>query len=150
MAEKKEILLSGNEATWHMSMLGAIEGTYVGTFKFRCYLSPIEKIAANREYRELMGEQMLLAPEHEANLAYAITQLKYRVISAPPFWTSNSVAGNIPEYEVIMAVLDASMEAELHFREKKKEDKKKDLDRARAAAEKMLSATPDPEEIPEE
>lgn len=140
MAEDKfDIQIVGNEATWHMRLEGNIEGTYTGTFKFRCYLTPSQKIAANREMRQMLGEQMALASQHEANLAFALTQLKYRVISSPPFWNTGNLSGDIPDTNVIMAVLDAAVAAELQYLDQIKERKLDAIARAKAAAEHMLS-----------
>lgn len=140
MAENKDILLDGNTATWEMRLEGDISGTYTGTFKFRCYLTPMQKIAANREMRELLGSHMTMAAEHEANLAFALTQLKHRVISAPPFWgASGVIPGDIPDSNVVIAVLDAAIAAELKYVEQLKQKKLDSIDRAKAAAEQILN-----------
>lgn len=144
MAEDlQDISISGNEATWRLSATGAINGTYIGEFKFRCFLTPIQKISANREMRDLLGDQMTMAPEHEANLAFALTQLKYRVISAPPFWNSGSTPGDIPDSNVIMSVLDAAIAAEIKYLEQITKRKIDALERAKSAAEQMLKSGDD-------
>lgn len=145
MAEEKyQFILDGNVATWEMRLDGNISGTYTGTFKFRCFLTPLQKIAANREMRELLGSHMTMAPEHEANLAFALTQLKHRVISAPPFWgTNGTLAGDLPDANVVMEVLDASIEAELKYMQQIKQKKLDAIERAKKAAEQMLSDKPE-------
>jgi len=140
MAEEVfEITITGNEATYDLRADGAINGTYIGQFKFRCFLTPIQKIAANREMRQLLGDQMIMAPQHESNLAFAITQLKYRIVSAPPFWSSGEVAGDIPDSDIIMKVLNAAIEAEVQYLKQLKKRKDDSLNRAKAAAEAMLN-----------
>lgn len=139
--ERHDITIDGTTASWDMRLEGDIAGTYAGTFKFRCYLTPMQKIAANREMRELLGAQMTMAAEHEANLAFALTQLKHRVISAPPFWgTGGSLSGDIPDTNVILSVLDAAFAAELKYGESLKQKKLDAIERAKKSAEAMLSS----------
>jgi len=136
-----DITLEGSFATWTMKMEGAILGTYSGIFKFKCFLTPTQAIAANREYRAILGEFPILVPEYESNLAYALSQLKHRIVSAPPFWSSSiqssGLEGDIPDNNVLMAVLDAALRSELKFKEKLLEKKNELAAKARAAAEKL-------------
>lgn len=140
--ERSDIIIEGNTATWEISLQGDVSGTYTGKFRFKCILSPTHKIAANREYRELLGNNPTLTPEYESNLAYALTQLKYRVLEAPPFWsaTQNSTgyAGDIADTNVIMAVLDAAVEAEIKYKRLLKKRTEDSLERAKKAAERLL------------
>lgn len=142
MAEHTNIIIDGTTATWDMRLEGDIAGTYSGTFKFKCYLTPMQKIAANREMREILGPQMTMAPEHEANLAFALTQLKHRIIAAPPFWSSvtSGMNGDIPDENIILSVLDAAYASELKYMAQLKEKKESAIKRAIAAAESMLNA----------
>lgn len=138
--ERSDISIDGNIATWNINITGDIQGTYVGIFKFKCYLTPIEQIKANRDYREMIGPNPLGAPEHETFLAYALCQLKYRVISAPPFWISEQggIGGNIPDEDVLSAVLSAATDSEVKYRDMLKKRKEEALERARKAAEKHI------------
>lgn len=138
MAENMTI--ENNVAIWHMRMEGEISGTYVGTFKFRCFLTPTQRIAANREYRELLGNNPALAPEHESFLAYALTQLKHRIVEAPPFWDTktSSFAGDIPDDNVISAILEAAVSAEVKYREQLKKRKEEAVEKAKELAEKLV------------
>lgn len=142
--DKNEVIIQGNIATWDIRKEGSINGTYTGTFTFRCYLTPSQKIAANREYRELLGPQMTMTPEHESFLAYALTQLKYRVITAPPFWNTESKLGvsqgDLPDEEVIAEILEAAFAAELKYKEQIKQRKEEALQKAKEAAEKHLKS----------
>lgn len=137
--ERTDIIIEGNTATWEMKVDGIINGTYTGTFRFRCYLTPTQQIAASREMREMLGPQMTMAPEHESFLAYALTQLKQRIISAPPFWSSQSVPGDLPDENVISLVLDAAIGAELKYKKQLAQRKLEAIERAKQAAERMLS-----------
>lgn len=142
MAERQDITIDGSVATWEMNLQGAINGTYIGTFKFRCYLTPTQQIAASREMRELLGPQMGMAPEHETFMAYALTQLKHRVVSAPPFWSStlntSSMSGDLPDENIISEVLNAATDAEIKYKNQLKKRKEDALEKAKEAAERML------------
>lgn len=134
---KDDLKIEGDVATWEMRMEGSVKGTYVGVFKFRCYLTPLQNIAAGKEQRELLGSNMALATDHESFLAYALTQLKQRIISAPPFWSSTTpnkaLEGDLPDENVIEAVLDAAIRSEIKYKEDKKRKKEEGIARADAA-----------------
>lgn len=139
--ERSDLIIEGNTATWDMRLDGDIHGTYVGAFRFKCYLSPLQQIAADRERRELLGNQPLYASEHESFLAYALTQLKYRIITAPPFWASQNpatLAGDIADENVIAAVLDAALGAEIKYKSQLKKKKLDAVTRAKASTEKAM------------
>lgn len=140
--DRPDIILEGNTARWDMTINGAIHGTYMGTFRFKCFLLPTERIAAGREYRELLGSNATLVNGHEDNLAYCLTQLKYRIISAPPFWgatlQNTGMPGDVPDDNVINAVLEAAIAAELKFAEQLKDKRTGDIERAKKAAEGLL------------
>jgi hypothetical protein len=140
--ERTDIVIEGNTATWEIRLDGDINGTYMGQFRFKCFLSPTQKLAASREYRQLLGENPTLALTHEDNLAYALSQLKHRVISAPPFWTSTAqqsgMSGDIPDENVIMAVLDAAIGSELKYMTHLKKKKEEAIGRAKKAAERII------------
>src|ERR1035441_601612 len=124
--DESKIFIEGTEATWRINEEGPINGKYIGAFKFRCFLTPTQRIAANREYRELLGGNPTLTPEHEDSLAYALTQLKYRVISYPPFWEGEDkpILGDIADTNIISLVLDAAVAAEMKYRKQLDEKRK--------------------------
>jgi len=140
--DDSEIVIDGHEAAYRINAEGRINGKYIGTFKFRCFLTPTQLIAANRDYRESLGGNPTLVAEHEDNLAYALAQLKYRVVSYPPFWAGEhiSVPGDIADPEIITLVLDAAIAAELKYLRKLKEDKTSAIEKAKAAAERIYAA----------
>jgi hypothetical protein len=137
-----DIQIVGSVATWELRAEGSVSGTYTGTFRFRCYLTPLQKITAGREQRELLGESRawIETPdfEHESFLAYALTQLKQRVISAPPFWSSAGVnkshEGDLPDEDIVERVLDAAIRSELKFKADLKKRKEDALSRANEGA----------------
>jgi hypothetical protein len=140
---KNDLIFDGHIAIWDMgSIQGEINGTYTGTFKFRSYLSPTQQLAASREYRELLGPNAQLATDHDGHLAYALVQLKHRVISAPPFWNQplqdGEMAGSIPDLNVILITLDAAIRAENQFKKNMKKERDKVLKKAIKTAEDIL------------
>ncbi len=140
--EKSDIIIEGNTARWDIRVDGDINGLYLGTFRFKCYLSPTEKLAAGREYRELLGSNPTMANKHEDNLAFSLAQLKYRIISAPPFWTStlqqSGISGDLPDENIIDAVLNAAVDAEIKFAKQLKSNRANSIERAKKAAERLL------------
>jgi len=142
--ERSDLILQGATATWEMNIDGNVNGTYRGTFKFKCYLTPTETLAAGRAYRELLGANPAFAPDHESFLAYALTQLKYRVLEAPPFWTTSKEGpfnGDLADENVISEVLLAATDAEIKYKAQLNQRKKDALERAIKAAEKINSST---------
>ena len=143
MAEDQDrpdiVLESNNTASWDMRLDGDINGTYFGKFIFRCFLTPSQQIAANRDYRSMLGDNPTMAPQHESFLAYCLTQLKFRIIQAPPFWNSSGTGGDLADDNVLSAVLDAAISAEVKFRNQLKKKKEQTLERAKSAAEKVAT-----------
>lgn len=143
--KRSDIQIEGNVATWNINAVGAINGTYIGSFRFKCYLTPSEKLAAGRDYRELLGPESRLAFTNEDNLAFSLTQLKYRVISSPPFWSS-AIGGNgnivlqgdLPDEPIIDMVLDAAVASELKFLAQLQKKKEETIKQAKDIAEKIL------------
>lgn len=151
--ERSDIIIEGHTATWDMRIDGDIHGTYMGAFRFKCYLSPLHQIAADRERRELLGAQPFAAGEHESLLAYALTQLKYRIISSPPFWASAnpaSMSGDIADENVITAVLDAALGAEIKYKAQLKKKKLYAINKAKISIEKAMNEVESEEEEPDE
>lgn len=141
--KRDDIKIENDVATWDISAVGNIKGTYLGTFKFRCFLTPLQQIAAGREERALVGENIAFAPEHERFMAYALTQLKYRILSAPPFWasaTSGSIAGDIPDTEIVSLVLGSAIDAEVKYKNEIKYRKEAAIERAKKASDTIIAA----------
>lgn len=139
--ERTDIIIEGNTGLWEMRVDGDIQGTYIGTFRFKTFLTPLQQIAANRDYRELIGPNPTMVPEHESFLAYALTQLKYRIVTAPPFWASSQsggINGDIPDENVISAVLDAAIGTEVKYKNQLKKRKEEALSRANNTADQLM------------
>jgi len=98
--------------------------TYLGTFKVKCLLSPMEQIKADKLYRDILGSNAHLTSNHVASLAYAASQLHIRIVEHPAFWEGESIGGShIVDENVILDVIDKAIEAQAVF----VEDKKKEL-----------------------
>lgn len=142
--ENTDIVIENTTATWTIppETSGEILGTYAGTFNFRCYLTPTQELQAGREYRALLGPNGVLAGEHEAQMAYCLTQLKHRIITSPPFWTGHQSddgqSGNIPDLRVLLLILDAAMRSEQLFKNKVKEEREARLKASIEIAEKRV------------
>lgn len=141
-ANRDDITIKNEVATWIIKAEGKILGTYSGVFEFRCFLTPSQHLAAGRERRDLLGKNAILADNDENFYAYALTQLKYRVISAPPFWDSSKkigeYSGDIPDMEVLSEILDAAISSEVMYKNQLNERKRSAIERAKQAAEKIL------------
>jgi hypothetical protein len=139
--KRKDISIEGNVATWNISAHGEILGLYAGAFKFKCFLTPIEKLAAGRLYRELLGTNATLALNHEDSLAFTLSQLKYRVVSGPPFWDSslsNEGISQVPDENVLDIILEAALASEFKYIAMLRKKKDDVVEQAKQAAEKML------------
>lgn len=140
--KRKDIVIENNTARWDISTNGDINGLYTGQFMFKCFLTPTEKLAAGREYREFLGSNATLALKHEDNLAFILAQLKYRVISAPPFWLSamgiNGIAGDLPDEKVLDVIFEASLSAEFKYLAVLQEKKELAIEKAKKAAESIV------------
>lgn len=151
--KRTDLTIEGNTAIWNISSSGIIQGTYTGAFRFKCYLTPTEKLAAGREYRELLGPSASSAFRNEDNLAFSLSQLKYRIISAPPFWSSatgiNGLQGDIPDESIIDVVLEAAGAAELKFLAQLHKNKEKTIKKAKEVAEQLLEHKEGKEETEE-
>lgn len=135
------ILNTDGTASWTFREEGDTLGaTYAGTFVFKCYLNPLDSLAAGRLYRELLGQNGHEAGDQERFLAFALSQCKYRITKAPPFWkSSNSVVdgGDVPDLNLISLILDKAISSEVLYKEQLKKRKEEALDKAQKAAEAL-------------
>jgi hypothetical protein len=142
--DKNSITIEGQIATWAMTPTqgSTTSTTYSGTFQFRCILDPIRTLQAGREYRELLGKNAILAEDNDVDLAWALTQLKHKVVKAPPFWSStlqdSDFAGNLPDLNIIAMAMEASSVAEQIYKEKMGEEKEAILKRTIKVAEQKV------------
>ena len=146
---ENDITIEGSVATWVMERTdGDLGGTYTGTFQFRCYLTPLQQLQAGREFRELLGSFANQATETEIKLSLALTQLKHKILKAPPFWSStleeSGISGNIGDMNIIAAVSNASIRAEEMYLERIQKERNDLLDKSiKLAEEKMQKRAED-------
>lgn len=135
---RTDISINGTQATYSFRHEGLISGTYAGQFVFKCILLPLERLAAARDRRMLLGEYGILASDYEKQVALAISELAHRVVSAPPFWkTEDMFQGNIADQDLLFKVLDAALDAEVIFVDAKRAEREKLLKSALETAEKV-------------
>ena len=101
--------------------------TYLGTFKVKCILDPMDFIDSDKLYRQLLGDtHPENAHEHTLNIAFALSQLKYRILECPPFWENKRLGGShIKDKDVIIGILNKATEAEQIYRQKMAEEAEK-------------------------
>ena len=116
--------IKGSEAVFSINLIGdRTNETYMGNFKVRCLLSPIQEIQADRTYRELLGTNSHLASEYVRQQAFALAQLEQRIIEAPPFWYNSTIGGgHIEDSNVLLDVLDKAIESQEKFYISKKKE----------------------------
>lgn len=147
-----DVILENNKALYEIDQVGDIGGSYKGVFEFRCFLNPIQYIAADREYRDLLGKNPALSDPHADSLAYALIQLKYRIIKAPPFWHSDDSVipgGAIPDRDIISLILAAATEAEVKFRKSLLDKQEESVNKLKAIIEKRKADAEVEEELEE-
>ena len=114
---------------------GLTQGSYRGVFNLKCYLSPLDSLAASRHYRELLGPYGDSAGEQDRYLAFCVSQLARRVIKGPPWWTATEgQPGNILDLNILSLILDRSLTAEAAYKERLTKMKQEALEKAQNAA----------------
>ena len=119
------MIIEGTTATFDIAIQDELTmETYMGNFKVKCFLSPLETIRADRIYRELIGPiNSMMAGDTAQNYAFAISQLSVRIINSPDFFKNPNApdlyGSHMPE-NVLIAVLNNSIDSETKFREQQK------------------------------
>jgi hypothetical protein len=137
-------------ATFTINMVGRhSKDTYMGTFKVKCLLSPLEMIAADKRYRDLLGANSHLAQENIRQQAFALAELEQRVIDMPPFWENDSLpGGHIKDANVLLHILDMAVEAQEKYISTKENELKDRQDRlTKAIKKKKIEKEPEIEDI---
>lgn len=143
MENNSDIVIDGSTATWTLPLThGDYLGSYSGTFKFRCWLSPTQELEAGRLYRELLGPSAMLINEHEGQVGYCLSQLKMRVLESPPFWSTyrseSGLNGDIPDLNVLLLILDGALRSEKLYKEKILKERETKLKNTIELAEQRL------------
>jgi hypothetical protein len=142
LEEQKSIILPDDltvdpngTATFTINEEGQIQGDYRGTFTLRCYLSPLDSLAAGRQFRELIGQFGESAGEQDRYLAFCVSQLNRRVVKGPPWWNASDVPGNIPDLNVLSILLDRALTAETVYKQRLTKMKEEALEKAQKSAQ---------------
>jgi hypothetical protein len=140
--KRDDLTINGNTAKWTINSTGLHLGSYKGTFEFKTFLLPSEKLGVGRLYRQLLGEQQVLALAHEESLSFALAQLKYRTLAWPPFWESykspEGLMGDLPDENIIDEVLNHALDCELKYMAILEDKKEKALLKAKKAGEAII------------
>ena len=102
--------------------------TYKGDFKFKCLLSPLDRINIDREYRSMLGENPHSAGIEAANLANVLAELLFRITDAATFWTSKESfipGSHIPDRNVLLKVYEEALKCEAEFKQEIKAETEK-------------------------
>ena len=92
------------------------KSTYMGQFVVKTILSPMDQINADKLYRSLLGENFLMASEKAKQYAFALSQLKYRIVSCPPFWEHRELGGShIGDVNILAEIIHKAIEKEENF-----------------------------------
>lgn len=123
----RDIILQGSEAEFTVSVVGKQSGeTFQGTFKVKCFLTPLDVIKADRLYRELLGNiTPHLATTEAQNMCFALSQLKYRVVKSPSGWKNEEIDGGHLDMNIVIDVLNNAIKAQEMYQSKSKERLKK-------------------------
>jgi hypothetical protein len=140
MAKNKFQFNADGSVTFRLAEVGArSRTTYEGAFRVKGGLSPYDELSASRDLRALLGEHGVQATDHEVNLAYALSQLRYRILEAPLFWTEkgrDGYGGADIDDNVLITVLNMAGEAEVANNKRLREEAKARLKQLSAALDK--------------
>ncbi len=114
-------------ATFTIKVDGDVtKNTYIGTFKVHCVLNSLDEVNSGKLYRELLGKNLEYATEREKNTAFALSQLKYRIVEEAPFWTHPVLGGSdIKDLNIIEDILGKAIEAQESYVKIQNEEYKK-------------------------
>jgi len=117
----------------------ATKTTYRGQFKVKCLLSALDYIKSDAYFRELLGKtNPEYANEYVTQLCYSLSQVKYRIMESPDWFTESAtgVVGGGVEDNILLYVLEECVKAEEQYRkdmdekfEKAKGEVKKAIDK---------------------
>lgn len=117
--------------------------TYMGSFKAKCVVTPMDHIKADRLYRELIGSvNPHLASKETQNFAFALSQLKVRLISMPDFFKNRELDGSHLDSNILIDIVNKTIDAQ--------EEYKDELDERLQNMQKMLAKRIKSKEIDKE
>lgn len=100
--------------------------TYMGTFRTKCIVSPMDDIKADRLYRELLGAvNPHLASKKTQNYAFALSQLKVRLLEFPDFFKNRELDGSHLDSNILIDIVNKCIDAQEEYKEQLDERLKK-------------------------
>jgi len=106
--------------------------TYMGVFRVKTIVSPMDMIRADRLYRELIGSvNPHMASKETQNFAFALSQLKVRILEAPDFYKNSDLDGSHLDSNILIDIINKSIDAE--------EEYKKQIDNKLKEMQELLS-----------
>jgi len=118
MINEIRIDMEKEQATFTIDAIGSFDKKrYVAGFVVKAFLNPIDRISADKLRRELLGPNPESAGSEEKTMAFALAQLKYRVIEAGPFWFKGSDIGGaaLKNDNIIYHVFNLATKAEEEY-----------------------------------
>ena len=108
----------GSKAYFDYSGLGKdTNESYMGEFCVKTIISPLDSIKIDRLYRELLGSiNPHLASDATQNYAFALSQLKYRVLEMPEFFKNKELDGGHLDASVLVEIINLAIEAEEEYK----------------------------------
>lgn len=111
--------------------------TFIGEFKVKVILSPLDILGIDRDYRELIGAvNPIMASNDANNIAFALSQLRHRILSYPAFWKGGEYDGGHLPKKVLYKILDDSIACQDKF----KKDKQDEMEKIRKNLTKQVKA----------
>jgi hypothetical protein len=108
-------------------------------FKFLCSLNPIQYIEADKDYRELLGKNAEFVSTHADTIAYALAQLRQRVLDAPPFWYEKGTrygGSGLKDHEILEVILEAAVKSEVKYRQELQKKHEEAINKLKEALDK--------------
>ena len=138
--------IKDNNAEFKIEVIGEQTAqTYLGEFKTKCILSIGDEIEADKAYRNLLGENLIYATQEIKELAFALAQLQVRVVESPFFWNELKQGSQCEDRNLILEVLNKSIEGQAKFLEEKQQI----INEKKSKLTKMLKSGEISEDLPE-
>lgn len=100
--------------------------SFMGVFRFKCVISPIDYLKTDRLYRELLGSiNPHLASKDAQNFAFALSQLKFRIVESPDFFKNKEIDGGHLDKNILIDLINLAVDAEQEFKKLQNEKVKK-------------------------
>lgn len=119
-----EFRFEGSKAYFDYQGVGSkTNETYLGEFCVKTILSPLDYLKVDRLYRELLGSvNPHLASKEAQNYAFALSQLRQRIVEAPAFFKNKELDGGHLDSNVLVDIINKAIDAEEEY--KKQQDAK--------------------------